>query len=152
MHFSHHIVDAVRVSLLALGAAMFATVWASVAPKAKGEPAAVQATVDDAACRQIVAHQPAQGVAYRPGAERGVAAADLSGGLTLEPQDIAIDLRLPLRDVAAGRADRLGNSEVQVGAVSFDQGGDRIFLSGQPAADPATHAIAAICATRLQAR
>jgi hypothetical protein len=151
MHRSHHIVNGVRRSLLVLGAAMLVTVWAGVAPKAKGEPAAAQATVDDAACRQVVAHRPAQGVAYRPGAEKGVVPADLSAGMTLEPKDYVIDLRFPLNDVAPGRAERLTASELTVGTVAFDQG-DGVLLNGQPAADPAAHAIAAICAARHPAR
>ena len=151
MHLSHYIVSGVRRSLLLLGAAMFATVWAGVASTANGQPAAAQATVDDAACRQIVVHRPAQGVAFRPGAEKGVVPADLSAGMTLEPRDYVIDLRFPLNDVAPGRTAALRASELTVGTVSFDQD-DGVSLNGQPASEPAAHAIAALCAQRHPAR
>jgi hypothetical protein len=149
MHLPPHVLNTVRRSLLVLGAVMFASLWAGIAPKAKGEPAPAKITVDDAACRQIVAHRPANDV-NRSGAEKGVAPADLSAGMTLVPRDFIIDLRFPLNDVATDRAPRLRASEIQVGTVSFDKD-ETVLVNGQPASDPAAHTIAEICAARLRA-
>ena len=108
-------------------------------------------------CRQVVAHQPADDVAYRPGVDlrgRPVAPADLAGpGAIQTPEWIEIALDLPLGEfLRAATPPFTDRAEVQVGTVAYDIRTGRLNYNGQPLSDPAAHALAAECARQLKAR
>ncbi len=131
---------------------LLATALAASAARAEG---VVVVTVEQ--CRQVVAHQPADDVAYRPGVDvrgRPVAPADLAGpGAIRTPESITIALDLPLDEfLGAGTPPFIGQAEVQVGTVAYDIRTGRLSYNGQPLSDPAAHAIAAECARQLKAR
>ena len=105
--------------------------------------------VTEADCRLLERYVPADDVAYRPGVDvRGnpVTPADASPyGLIATPQQVAIDLSLPLRDVADRPPARLGGAEVQVGEVTVDLATNQLAYNGQPLSDPELSQFIAAC-------
>ena len=106
-------------------------------------------SVTEADCRLLERYVPADDVAYRPGVDvRGkpVVPADASPhGRIATPQQVAIDLSLPLRDVAARPPAGLGGAEVQVGEVTVDLATNRLAYNGQPLSDPELSQFIAAC-------
>jgi hypothetical protein len=109
-------------------------------------------TVDAAACRQLVPHVASDDVTYRPGVDvhgRPVVAADVAGGAVALPDEITVDLKMPLGQVlGTATPPRVGQSDVNVGKVTVDTAGRKVLLNGQPLPDPAAHAIAEECGRR----
>ncbi len=129
----------------------------AIACAASAAPADRVVSVTVEQCRQVVAHQPADDVAYRPGVDfrgRPVAPADLAGPGAIEtPEWIEIALIPPLREfLGAATPPFIDRAEVQVGTVAYDIRTGRLSYNGQPLSDPAAHALAAECARQLKAR
>jgi hypothetical protein len=106
------------------------------------------AVVNEADCRLIERHAPAPDVAYRPGVDvRGepVVPADASPyGQIATPQQVAIDLSLPLRSLGQSPA-RLGEAEARLGQVVVDLATNQLTYNGQPLADPELAQLIAAC-------
>lgn len=105
------------------------------------------------ACRTMVEHRPAPGVAYTPGIDargRPVAPADLPGG----PRP-PIDLDRLVVDITALVFPRFGylpgfdiaKGEMVIGAVTLRDG--RAYINGQALTPDEEERIAALCAERL---
>jgi hypothetical protein len=103
----------------------------------------------EADCRLLERHAPAVDVAYKPGVDvRGkpVVPADASPyGQVATPQQVAIDLSLPLRDLVAEPPARLGGAEVQVGQVTVDLATSQLAFNGRPLSDPELAQLVAAC-------
>jgi hypothetical protein len=114
---------------------------------AGGGPVAVA----DADCRLLERHAPAADVAYKPGVDvRGkpVVVADASPyGQVATPQQVAIDLSLPLRNFIAQPPARLGDAEVQIGQFTVDLATNQLAFNGQPLSDPELAQLVAACRT-----
>jgi hypothetical protein len=104
--------------------------------------------VDTAACRAlIVAHRPADDVAYTPGVDargRAVAPADLNAPAptVLAPSftfDIDVDLRPYLQSGSALSQPRLNVGRVTIGPTGA------VLFNGQPLPQPDVAALAAAC-------
>lgn len=109
-------------------------------------------TIDAAVCRQLVPHVARDDVTYRPGVDvhgRPVVPADATGSGAALPDEITVDLKIPLAQ-ALGTATppRVGQSDVNVGKVTVDTASRKVLLNGQPLPDPAAHAIAEECGRR----
>jgi len=100
-------------------------------------------------CRGVVAHHPDPSIDYVPGQDAGVAPADLPGQepLTVDPDTIAVDPRLPLVDLAQlppSLQTLLRDADVKVGLITLRDGvpylGDRRLDGDQQAG------LAAACA------
>jgi len=107
----------------------------SAAP-ALAEPVAV---IDTATCRLLERHRPAPDVAYKPGVDvkgRNVAPADLPAerGLNL-PQNIAVDIRIPVRTLLGNAAPPLTrDADIRVGQVVVGPDG-RVTFNGREIGD-----------------
>lgn len=115
------------------------------------EAADVEINVTEKNCSRIEKHFARDDVTYKPGVDvRGkpVAPADLNDSRIKLPDNITIDLSLPLKDLYAG--DRVTNgtlqgAEVQIGKLEYSISSGKIKFNGQELADPALHAIALKC-------
>jgi len=112
----------------------------------------VQITVSKENCTRIEKHVAADDVAYKPGVDvhgKPVAPADLNGGNLLKfPNEIVIDLSLPLQDLLSSPPDSLKNADVRVGEITYNINSGKMLFNGQELADPAMHALAEECAKR----
>lgn len=112
----------------------------------------VQITVSKENCARIEKHVAAADVTYKPGVDvhgKPVAPADLNGGNRLKlPDEIVIDLSLPLQDLLSSPPDRLKNADVRVGEIIYNINSGKMLFNGQELADPAMHALAEECAKR----
>lgn len=90
----------------------------------------------DEVCRLVPIHKPAADVAYQPGVDvngNAVAPADLpSSGAISVPDDIGIDLRIPLVDVlGAATPPFLGDAGINVGQVTVNRQTGALFYNGR---------------------
>ena len=99
----------------------------------------------------LVAHHADDTVAYRPGVDvdgRPLAPADLPGHapLTLSPEDVAVDPRIPLDAIVtlpASLQPILDDAEIDIGLVTLRDG--IAYLGERRLADPAHAALAEAC-------
>lgn len=112
----------------------------------------VQITVSKENCTRIEKHVTANDVTYKPGVDvhgKPVTPADLDGGNRLKlPDEIVIDLSLPLQDLLSSPPDNLKNADVRVGEITYNLKFGKMLFNGQELADPAMHALAEECAKR----
>jgi hypothetical protein len=105
--------------------------------------------VTEADCRLLERHVPGADVAYRGGVDlRGkpVVPADASPyGRPATPQQVAIDVAVPLRAFLFQPPARLGEAEVQVGRIAVDLATGQLAFDGQPLSDPERAQVAAAC-------
>lgn len=121
------------------------------APAPAAKPDSDSLSVDAAACRYLVKHQPNADVSYQSGVDvsgRAVAPADLSGGVQLVqlPETQTIDITPDLTKYlpnAKPPYDRLTNSKINVGTVVLS--GDMITLNGQPLSSEMQENLAVLC-------
>jgi hypothetical protein len=106
------------------------------------ESAAPVAVTDDGAvamrdhyCRQLVRHQPAADVAYKPASDPNVIPADISPSLDIDTTGITIPLNIPisryLKDPSKYNVPMSDETQVAVGLLSLDGQGN-LLLNGQP--------------------
>ena len=85
-----------------------------------------EVTVSKRACRELVAHQPAPDVAYRPGVDargRSVASADLEDGSRIVlPSDITVPMTVDLFARTGRKALRGAELRSTVGEVRYSDG------------------------------
>jgi len=128
------------------------SILAAIALWPAGNAGGEAVVVSQADCRLLERHVPAADVAYRPGVDvRGkpVVPADASPqGQVPTPQQVAIDVSLPLRTFAPRQPGRLGEAEVQVGQVTVDLATNQVAFNGQPLTDPERAQFAAACRAR----
>jgi hypothetical protein len=106
-------------------------------------------------CDAITAHRPDASVEYQAGIDasgRAVAPADLPGheGLTIDPEDVSIELRIPLSefyDAPASLQPLIGNAEIDPGRITVRDG--VAYLGEQRLAGQEQNALARACAERL---
>ena len=114
---------------------------------AASAPAGAQnIVVDSAACRSLVAHQPAPDVAYRPGIDvrgRPVVGADLNPAPPFLPPTFAFDLNADLAPFLPPGS-RLSLPQMGVGRVTIGPDG-RVMFNGQPVGQGDSAALAAAC-------
>lgn len=101
-------------------------------------------------CRNLVQYVPAPDVAYRPGVDvngKPVAPADLPQTMPAPaPDEIVIDLKRPLAQVAPGRAPpAIASSNAHFGLVTIDPASGKVYLDGKPLEDPEMSEIASAC-------
>lgn len=135
----------------------FPFVFLAVFPLAMGSAAGDEAAVliSRGACDALVAHQPDVSVAYQPGVDvngGSVAPADLPGHtpLTIDAEDVSIELRLPLSafyDAPASLQPLIGNAEIDPGRVTVRDG--VAYLGAHRLTDPTQNAIARACADQF---
>jgi len=111
----------------------------------------VQLTVSEKNCARIEKHIVRSDVTYKPGVDvhgNSVAPADLNQNQIKLPENVTIDLSLPLQDLFSAAnppSEKLKNAEVQVGTLEYNLGNGKLTFNGQVLADPALHEIAAKC-------
>jgi len=111
----------------------------------------IQLTVTEKNCVRIEKHIARSDVTYKPGVDvRGnsVTPADLNQNQLKLPENLTIDLSLPLQDlfsVANPPMEKLQNAEVQVGTLEFNMNSGKLTFNGQVLADPALQEIAVEC-------
>ncbi|MBL4739529.1 MAG: hypothetical protein JKY12_00955 [Sneathiella sp.] len=106
----------------------------------------INVTKDD--CKRVEKHIANDDVAYKPGVDvRGnpVTPADLTENKLTLPENIIIDLSLPIKDLFKDKNPRLENAEVQVGVLDYNLASGKLKFNGQELNDPALHAIAVKC-------
>jgi hypothetical protein len=131
MHISHQFVDALRAALLGLGVLGLGSLWVVAANDATGETRDLRA---ESACQALTVHRPASDVAYQAGLDSGgnaVLPADVDQGETLRLNNINIELKAPLSQLAPGRVAMLGASEVAIGTINVDLTSGVATLDGQ---------------------
>ena len=108
--------------------------------------------VSEAECRLLERHAPSVDVAYKPGVDvRGapVAPADAAPhGRIATPQQVALDVSLPLRALLFDPPRRLADAEVQVGQLVVDLADGQLHFNGQPLSDPVLAQFVAACRAR----
>ncbi|MEP3245858.1 MAG: hypothetical protein ABJN40_03565 [Sneathiella sp.] len=111
----------------------------------------IKITITEKNCQRVEKHIARSDVAFKPGVDvygRAVTPADLNDNKLVLPENIVIDLSLPLADLyAPGNTppDALKNAEVKVGKLDYNILSDKLLFNGQELADPALHAIAQEC-------
>jgi hypothetical protein len=106
-------------------------------------------------CRRLVAHRPADDVAYKAGVDaygRPVTPADLPGTQVIKtPNKITFSITYDaLRGLGLSENSELLSGEASIGAVSYDISKGRLEFNGQPLGDPEIAALAAACKTVLE--
>lgn len=128
------------------------TILAAVALWPAGHAGGEATRLSEADCRLLARHVPAADVAYRPGVDvRGkpVVPADASPyGRIPTPQQVAIDLSLPLRDLGREPSRRLAGAEVQLGRASLDLASNQLVFNGEPLTEPLLAQLVAACRGR----
>lgn len=108
---------------IAQRAAMLLALWPACV-------AADELRLTRADCRNLVVHEPAPGVAYRPGVDvhgKAVAPADLGGSAAGAAQEITIQLE---RDMLRGQG--RGGVEANAGLGTLTIRNGRAYLNGEP--------------------
>jgi len=127
-------------------------ILAAIALWPAGNAGGEAVAVSQSDCRLLERHVPASDVAYRPGVDvRGkpVVPADASPhGQAATPQQVAIDVAIPLRTFVPQPPGRFGAAEVQVGRVTVDLASDQVAFDGQPLTDRERAEFAAACRAR----
>lgn len=102
-------------------------------------------------CQRVEKHLARNDVAYKPGVDvhgNPVVPADLKDNRLQIPDNIIIDLSLPLQDLykgAKGVDETLANAEVQIGKLDYNLSSGKLKFNGQELGDPALNAIAIEC-------
>jgi hypothetical protein len=109
-----------------------------------------EVTVKPGDCRRLVAHKPADDVAYKAGVDaygRPVTPADLPGTQVIKaPNKITFSITYEaLKDLGVSESSSLVTGEASVGEVSYDISKGRLEFNGQPLGDPEIAALAAAC-------
>ena len=114
------------------------------------EAGAAEITVTLEDCRRLVAHQPADDVAYKPGVDaygRPVMPADLPGTQVIKaPDKITFTITYDaLGKLGLTESSNLLAGEATVGEVSYDISSGRLEFNGAPLTDPEIAVLAAAC-------
>lgn len=109
-----------------------------------------EVTVTPKDCRRLIAHQPADDVAYKPGVDaygRPVTPADLPGIRVIKaPDKITFSITYDaLKGLGVTGTSDLLSGEASVGEVSYDISKGRLEFNGQPLGDPEIAALALAC-------
>ncbi len=125
----------------------------AVVAREQGRPAIAEGgtvTIDRAACRFLIKHQPRADVTYQPGVDisgRAVAPADLEDRVDLQlPETLTIDITPELTKWLPNTNppyDRLSNSKINIGTIALS--GDSITMNGQPLSPGAQENLAILC-------
>jgi hypothetical protein len=139
-HVISHLACAATVLLVGLGGALAAEEEAGIA----------EVTVRPEDCRHLVAHRPADDVAYKPGVDaygRPVAPADLPGTQVIKtPNKITFSITYDaLKGLGVSEGEGLLSGEASVGDVSYDISKGRLEFNGEPLTDPEIGALAIAC-------
>lgn len=117
---------------------------------------AIEITVRNADCQQIVYHEPSDNVAFVPGVDisgRPVVPADLNGGYGIEaPEEVTIDIRLDLAQrlgLGEGAASALIGGEGVIGQVTVN--GQDLYWNGELLPRDSQEALLAACGETLTA-
>lgn len=133
-----------RLSLLSLCAFVILPAQSSLAVDAE-----INVTKKD--CQRVEKHLARNDVAYKPGVDvygNPVVPADMEDNHLLLPENIIIDLSLPLQDLyegVKGEDEILANAEVQIGKLDYNLSSGKLKFNGQALGDPALNAIAIEC-------
>ena len=125
--------------------------WVAIAQAQAPESARpVDVSISERQCRALVAHSPADGVAYRPGRDvhgRAVTPADLDGSPAVPALSaITVPLTLSLADVIP--LPRGIDADIPLWAVTVAADG-RTYINGQPLHDEAALRLAEACRERF---
>jgi len=115
---------------------------------AQSSAADVQINVTKDDCNRVEKHVAGNDVAFKPGVDvrgKAVAPADIDEPKILLPENIIIDLSLPIKDLFKDKNPRLENAEVQIGVLDYNIASGKLKFNGQELNDPALHAIAVKC-------
>ncbi len=116
---------------------------------ATGPAFAQKATITDQDCRQIVAHVASSDVNYKPGVDvygHKVAPADLPGSSQIQPpQNFTIDANIDLHKFGVPNSSPLLLPSANVGKITVEDGGRRVYFNGQPLGDTDQRALADYC-------
>lgn len=131
MHISHQFVDALRAALISLGVLGLGSLWVMAADEAVGDTRDART---ESSCQALTVHRPALDVAYQAGVDvlgNAVLPADVDHGEALRLNNVNIELKTPLSQLAPGRASILGASEVAIGTINVDLTSGAARLDGQ---------------------
>jgi hypothetical protein len=114
------------------------------------ETGTAKVTVTPLDCRRLVAHRPADDVAYKPGVDaygRPVTPADLPGTQVIKaPDKITFNITYDaLGKLGLTKASNLLSGEATVGEVSYDISSGRLEFNGAPLTDPEIAVLATAC-------
>ena len=110
--------------------------------------------VPDEACAAVLAHTPGDDVAFKPGVDvrgKAVQPADLPNRSGLKiPQNILVELALPLRQGASTSTTKVGRADaaVPLGSLAVDVASGRLIFNGEPLDEPDVAAVAEACRRR----
>lgn len=111
-------------------------------------PAMAQTVVlDDAACRAIVQHQPADDVTYQPGVDvngKPVVEADLDASPIQLPETISFDITVDVMKYAGIAPPKGVEGQAVIGRVDINKDG-RMYFNGQPMEGQSQSALRALC-------
>ena len=130
------------------GALLFGHACAIAAEQKSGT---AEVTVKPQDCRRLVAHEPADDVAYKPGVDaygRPVKPADLPGTQVIKaPNKITFNITYDaLKGLGLSEeTSSLLSGEASIGEVSYDISKGRLEFNGQPLSDPEIAALALAC-------
>jgi hypothetical protein len=116
----------------------------------QGESGTAEVTVTPKDCRRLIAHEPADNVAYKAGVDaygRPVVPADLPGTQVIKaPNLITFNITYDgLKRAGVSDASGLLAGEASVGAVSYDISKGQLEFNGQSLGDPEIAALALAC-------
>ncbi len=137
----------VRLSWMLLATVPFAA-HADTLEKSDTPAETATITVSKEDCSHIQKYVAQQDVTYKPGVDvngNPVAPADLQDNRLVLPENIVIDLNLPLSDLLTNPPAGLENAEAYIGTLKYNLLSGRLTFNGQELADPAIHAIAEEC-------
>jgi hypothetical protein len=120
------------------------------ASAAEEKAGAAEVTVRPEDCRRLVAHRPADDVAYKAGVDaygRPVTPADLPGTQVIKtPNKITFSITYDaLKRLGVSEGAGLLSGEASVGDVSYDISKGRLEFNGEPLTDPEIGALAIAC-------
>lgn len=111
-------------------------------------PAMAQTVVlDDAACRAIVQHQPADDVTYQPGVDvngKPVVEADLDASPIQLPETISFDITVDVMKYAGIAPPKGVEGQAVIGRVDINKDG-RMYFNGQPMEGQSQSALRSLC-------
>ncbi len=107
--------------------------------------------INEENCRRVEKHTARDDVAYKPGVDvdgKPVVPADLDENRLKVPENIIIDLSIPLEDLYKDPnqiSDKIKSADVQIGIIEFNILSGKLKFNGQEIGDPALNAIAIEC-------
>ncbi len=111
-------------------------------------PAMAQTVVlEDAACRAIVQHQPADDVTYQPGVDvngKPVVEADLDASPIQLPETVSFDITVDVMKYAGIAPPSGVEGQAVIGRVDINKDG-RMYFNGQPMEGQSQTALRALC-------